>query len=607
MSVDIVSDIEPRVQYTAVAAQTDFDYPFPIFADGDLVVDVDGVTQALTTDYTVTGEGEDTGGTVTFLVAMTGGEVVTIYRDLPIERTTDFQQNGRFSSSSFNDELDKIIMIQQQLDAAIGRALRVSRVDATASADMELPSVANRASKYLYFNASGDPEMATAVTAGTTLSQSTVGTALYTNQTALELAHGVTPSDPYWPTGHVRRYGVTLDGVTDDSTALQEAADFCRDSGVHIIGDTGTAKISTTFVLQCAGDLSMMTVSCPSTTVSPAVRVGVITAGPTQLNGSLKLPKVVNSTKPGTGWASQQIGVELAELYQADIYVPYVYGFAVGLDCGGYTSGFAYNTVKISMLSGNKIPIRVGGKTTSGWANQNVFIGGRLFISSSEGSLGSEIAGSRYIQLTPTAATSTGDDWPNNNTFIGQTLEFNAPEYLLEISGQYNQFIGCRFEATAPPVLLTGHASSTLTAQNQIIGGYNAGALVFTKSGICLYNEVLAAAKHSSGGSGVCWNIKNESSSSSPLIQGFPAGATEQHLNADTTATEWSVRLAADFLWGKATGDAAAVYRAKLEFATGKFHLPYLGDYANDAAAAAGGIALGQFYRNGSIVMVRVA
>lgn len=32
-----------------------------------------------------------------------------------------------------------------------------------------------------------------------------------------------------------------------------------------------------------------------------------------------------------------------------------------------------------------------------------------------------------------------------------------------------------------------------------------------------------------------------------------------------------------------------------------------LGNYANDAAAAAGGILIGQLYRNGSVVQVRVA
>jgi hypothetical protein len=33
----------------------------------------------------------------------------------------------------------------------------------------------------------------------------------------------------------------------------------------------------------------------------------------------------------------------------------------------------------------------------------------------------------------------------------------------------------------------------------------------------------------------------------------------------------------------------------------------YLGDYANDGAAAAGGVAVGQMYRNGSVLMIRVA
>jgi hypothetical protein len=32
-----------------------------------------------------------------------------------------------------------------------------------------------------------------------------------------------------------------------------------------------------------------------------------------------------------------------------------------------------------------------------------------------------------------------------------------------------------------------------------------------------------------------------------------------------------------------------------------------LGDFANDAAAAAGGVSVGALYRNGSVVMVRVS
>ena len=39
----------------------------------------------------------------------------------------------------------------------------------------------------------------------------------------------------------------------------------------------------------------------------------------------------------------------------------------------------------------------------------------------------------------------------------------------------------------------------------------------------------------------------------------------------------------------------------------GRFGITVMTTYANDAAAAAGGVAIGQFYRNGSVVQVRVS
>ncbi|CAK0777617.1 hypothetical protein CCP3SC15_580002 [Gammaproteobacteria bacterium] len=421
-------------------------------------------------------------------------------------------------------------------------------------------------------------------------------------QTPEEALDGITITDYSYPPGHIARYGVDLTGATDTTAEFQACADFCSAYGVPISGSAGSTTISSTLTLNCSGDLGMVNVYCPSTTISPAVRVGVIAAGPTQLNGVLVLPKVYNTTKPALGWAAQQIGVEVADLYQSKITVPYISGFAVGLDCGGHSSGCSYNIFDLLMLANNKVSIRLQGKTTGGWCNQNTFIGGRCFVDSSEIT---DTSG-KYIQLTPLSSLTNDNSWPNGNTFIGTTLEYKQPDYLLEIGGAYNQFINCRFEATPAPVLFTGHLTETTNAHNQIIGGYNAGALVITKAGICLYNEVIAAAIHSTGGSGVVWNMKNESSSAYPLIQGFPAGSVEQHLNATQTATSWTVRLAADFLWGKATGDGTSTYRIKIDFDTGKLWLPYLYNYVDDAAAGADGVAIGQVYRNGSVLMVRV-
>lgn len=132
MSIDNVQDLSPRVQYTALAAQTVFAYPFPIFAAGDLVVAVapnasaDAVVKLLTTDYIVTGAGNDNGGTVVFTSGQTAGAIVTIYRDIPFARNTDVAQNGPWLSVDYNDELDKIILMLQQLDANLLRTVRLS-------------------------------------------------------------------------------------------------------------------------------------------------------------------------------------------------------------------------------------------------------------------------------------------------------------------------------------------------------------------------------------------------------------------------------------------------------------------------------------------------
>ena len=221
MSIDTVSDLPPRVQYVASAAQVAFDYPFPIFTDADLVVDVDGVTQALTTDYTVSGEGDDTGGTVTFLSAMAGGEIVTIYRSMVIERTTDFSQNGEFSSGTFNDELDRITLVLQDLRSQIKRSLRLPMTAEVTDAEAEFNPIANWIDKFVYIGPDGVPEPATGVTS-TALTQSSIGAALFpisTTETATGLVSAdLTRNHPY---GDVRRYGVT--GTGTETAAVNRA------------------------------------------------------------------------------------------------------------------------------------------------------------------------------------------------------------------------------------------------------------------------------------------------------------------------------------------------------------------------------------------------
>lgn len=235
MSIDNVADVSRRVQYVASAAQTVFPYTFPIFDEDDLVVEVDGATQTITTDYTVSGVEEDAGGNVTFTSGMAGGEIITIYSDTSIARTSDFSQNGPNLSAVMNDELDRITVVQQELREGIRRAIRFPMSSEVASADLELSPISAWLERYLYINSAGELEAAAVIDSGTTLTQSVIA-GLLTPQTDIELANGVAPVNEQYIPGKIDRYGTNaVPGTTNVATAVQAAFN----SGHLVTGDNG--------------------------------------------------------------------------------------------------------------------------------------------------------------------------------------------------------------------------------------------------------------------------------------------------------------------------------------------------------------------------------
>jgi hypothetical protein len=154
-----IGDISPRIQYTADGTQTVFTYPFPVFSSGDIQAFVDATQQTITTHYSVAGAGLDTGGTVTFIAAPSDGAIITLVRDLTVERSSDFQESGEFRAKVINDELDKIIAMVQETDDALIRTLHQTSTDLTGS--LTLPEKSTRASKALGFDVNGDPAVST--------------------------------------------------------------------------------------------------------------------------------------------------------------------------------------------------------------------------------------------------------------------------------------------------------------------------------------------------------------------------------------------------------------------------------------------------------------
>ena len=153
-----------RNSYNGNGSTGTFTYGFRILDDDHVAVYVGGVLQTLTTHYSVTGVGNDTGSIVFVTAPATGTANVVFVRDVPVTQLTDYVANDPFPAETHEDALDKLTMIVQQQQEIIDRSLQISVTDAASIGD--LPTAADRASKFLAFDASGDP-IASAGTPGT--------------------------------------------------------------------------------------------------------------------------------------------------------------------------------------------------------------------------------------------------------------------------------------------------------------------------------------------------------------------------------------------------------------------------------------------------------
>jgi hypothetical protein len=90
-----IADVAPRIQHTATGSQTHFDYTFPIFDDAGLEVYLDDVRQ--TSGFEVHDAGNSSGDTLTFESPPASGALLTLYRQILIERTIDFLREWKIS------------------------------------------------------------------------------------------------------------------------------------------------------------------------------------------------------------------------------------------------------------------------------------------------------------------------------------------------------------------------------------------------------------------------------------------------------------------------------------------------------------------------------
>lgn len=135
-----------RVDYAGNGITTAFSVPFYFLANTHLIVYRTQIstgittTLALTTDYTVSGAGTPSGGTLTCVIAPTSDQRLSILRNVPLTQEVDYQTNDPFPAATHEAALDKLTMEVQQVNEALGRSVTIS--PASTGVSTVLPSPA---------------------------------------------------------------------------------------------------------------------------------------------------------------------------------------------------------------------------------------------------------------------------------------------------------------------------------------------------------------------------------------------------------------------------------------------------------------------------------
>ena len=248
-----VSSTTTKVSYSGNGSTTVFAYGFKIFADADLRVieraaDGTETVKSLTTHYTVSGAGSDSGGNVTFGTAPASGVTVIIKRNLTLTQGTDYVANDPFPAESHEEALDRLTFITQGIQEELDRAIKASETNTLTGAEFTI-SATDRANKVFSFDASGNlavtQELGTFKgdwAASTTYAVRDLVKDTSTNNIFIVTeAHTSSGSQPLTTNANSAKYSLIVDAAT--ATSAQTAAASSA-SSASTSASTATTKAS---------------------------------------------------------------------------------------------------------------------------------------------------------------------------------------------------------------------------------------------------------------------------------------------------------------------------------------------------------------------------
>jgi len=272
--------------------------------------------------------------------------------------------------------------------------------------------------------------------------------------------------------------GVDPTGATDSTAALQAVIDAHAASPTEpnkVLRIQGIFLLASTLYLKGNTDAANAVFNYTGSGV--AIQIGSSALGNVG-RWTISIGSIVCTTKPaGAVWVAGSVGLKLTNVARCTFSYNTISNFETGLllfGDGTYgTGGVAYNTFNCGTLENNKVNQSLQASTggTAGWTNENIFNGGGW--THTDGTY--PVAGMTHILIGTTGVAMS----QNNNRWIGCCLETVLEEYVLDVYGTDNMWIGCRWEGYGHNPPTKWRATS---ARNTIIGGYDLSSLMNGRS-----------------------------------------------------------------------------------------------------------------------------
>lgn len=248
-----IASTTSKVSYNGSGSTGPFPVTFRFAKNADIVAthvssaDVETVL-ALTTDYTLTGAGEASGGALTLTTALAVGAKLVISRSPAILQEVDYVENSAFPAETHEAALDLLTMICQDLDEKISRAVLVGIGSGSSPED-------------LLDELSADVAAAAASAATATTQAGLADTA----RIAAEAAAASVPT--------FGAFGITLAGTETASNARAEME----------LGGAALLEVGTTAGTVCAGDDARLdtaggAAAARNLAIRNAIRLGILAA-----------------------------------------------------------------------------------------------------------------------------------------------------------------------------------------------------------------------------------------------------------------------------------------------------------------------------------------